>query len=262
MTGCVRITVMGLVLMALVLPAPAMAAMYTVYTWDALPPGGDAKEPVPLSWWEVPALTHACYLLCMACPLFCQPAGILYATGAWWGLGLRRATGSGVLGHPVRSTVYRYIRSHPGTPFATIARETGINRGTLHYHLYVLLREGMITEQQEGSRPAYFENSGRYSSEEKIILSHLQSGTGGIICQFLSRHRGATRPEIARWMGIAPSSVSWHLSRLSRSGIISAERSGRKTTYRLTSDADSLLCACMPGGTRDARDEGCGGGGA
>jgi len=258
MTGCIRIAVLGLVLIVMILPVPAMATMYTVESWDALPPGGDAKEPVPLSWWEVPAFTHACYLLCMACPLFCYPAGLLYATGAWWGLGFRRATGSGVLGHPVRSTVYRYIQTHPGIPFAAIARETGINRGTLHYHLYVLLREGLITEQQEGGRTTYFENSGMYSSEEKIILSHLQSGAGGSICLFLSRQRGATRTEIARWMGIAPSSVSWHLSRLSRSGIIAAEKSGRMTIYRLTAGADSLLCTRMPKGTRDARDESSG----
>lgn len=245
--GSVRITLLMLFFVAISLTAPVMAAgIYSVETWDALPPGGNEIESLPISWWEVPPLAFFCVMVCLICPLFYQPAILLYAVGVWCTLGFRRATRQDVLVQPVRAEVYDYIKMHPGTPFSVIAEKNEINRGTLHYHLYILLREGRISEWREGGRTTYFENNGKYSMDEMRILSRLHSGTAGEICRFLAQRRGATRTEIARWVGIAPSSVSWHLSRLNSSGIVVSEKGDRKTTYCLTSCALTLLCTCLP----------------
>ncbi len=257
MAGIFRITLLVLALVAMGAAPVAAAGMYSVETWEALPPGGNVMDAMPLSWWEVAPLTLTWYTVCMICPLFCSPADLLYAAGAWCCLGFRRAVRCGVLSHPLRADIYGYIRMHPGTSFSVIAEETGINRGTLHYHLYILLREGKISERKEGGYTTYFENGGRYSPDEQRILSRLRAGTGGEICRFLALRCGATRPEIARRMGIAPSSVSWHLSRLNSSGIVVSEKVGRKTTYRLTSDAAALLCTCTPDGAREPVEEPC-----
>jgi predicted transcriptional regulator len=221
--------------------APAAAAgLYSVEPWDVLPAGGDVMASSAVSWWEVAPMALALYALCAVCPLAGQPAHLLYALGGWFGLGFRRVALEGVLSHPLRATVYGYIRTHPGTSFSTIARQTTINRGTLHYHLRILLREGKISELRECGATTYFENNGRYSPEEKRILSRIREGPAGEICRFLGMCRGATRSEIAQRMGVAPSSVSWHLSRLNGSGVILSERTGGKTRYRLTPDAAAL----------------------
>ncbi len=88
----------------------------------------------------------------MCPPLFYQPVILLYAAGVWCTLGFRRATRQDVLAQPVRAQVYDYIKVHPpGTPpFSVIAEKNEINRGTLHYHLYILLREGRVSEWREG----------------------------------------------------------------------------------------------------------------
>ncbi|WP_301663676.1 winged helix-turn-helix transcriptional regulator [Methanoculleus frigidifontis] len=257
MAGNFRITLLALVLVALCAAPATAAGMYSVETWESLPPDANVLESVPISWWEVAPLTLTWYMVCMICPLLCHPVDIFYVIGAWCSLGFRRVARRDVLGHPVRATVYDYIRMHPGTPFSVIAEQNGINRGTLHYHLYILLREGRISERREGGRTAYFENDGKYSTDEKRILSRIRGGTGGEICRHLARSRSATRSEIACRMGITPSSVSWHLSRLSSSGIIVSEKDGGTTTYRLTSGAAALLCACMPDSVRESRDETC-----
>jgi predicted transcriptional regulator len=237
--------------------APVAAGTYSVATWETLPPGENVMESIPLAWWEVAPLTLAWYMACMICPLFCHPADLLYAAGAWCSLGFRRVARQSVLAHPIRANVYGYIQEHPGTPFSVIAEDNGINRGTLHYHLHILLREGKISERREGGRTTYFENDGKYSPDEKQILSRLRAGTAREICMFIAMRRSATRSEIARRMGIAPSSVSWHLSRLNSSGVVVSEKEGRKTTYRLTSSAATLLYASTPGIVRESGDEAC-----
>ncbi|KAF1073210.1 hypothetical protein MKMG_02239 [Methanogenium sp. MK-MG] len=245
--GYVRITLLILFFVVIFLTAPVMAAgIYSVEAWDTLPPGGNEIESLPISWWEVPPLAFFCFMVCLMCPLFYQPVILLYAAGVWCTLGFRRATRQDVLTQPVRAEVYDYIKVHPGTPFSVIEKKMEINRGTLHYHLYILLREGRISEWREGGHTTYFENNGKYSMDEKRILSRLHSGTAGEICRFLAQRHGATRTEIARWIGIAPSSVSWHLSRLNSGGIVVSEKCGRKTTYCLTSCALTLLCTCLP----------------
>ncbi len=257
MAGNFRITLLVLVLVAAGAAPVAATGMYSVETWETLPPGGNVMESVPIPWWEVAPLTLTWYMVCMICPLFCQPVDIFYAIGAWCSLGFRRVARRDVLGHPVRAAIYDYIRMHPGTSFSVIVEQNGINRGTLHYHLYILLREGRISERREGGRTTYFENDGKYSTDEKQILSRIRGGTGGEICRYLARRRSATRSEIACRMGITPSSVSWHLSRLSGNGIIVSEKEGSKTTYRLTSGAATLLSTCVPDSVRESRDETC-----
>lgn len=221
------------------------AGIYSVETWVTLPPGGNVMESPPLSWWEVPPLIRVGFTLCMICPLFCLPVELLYSAGIWC-IGFRRLSRYNVLTQPVRVEIYNYIQMHPGTPFSVIAEKNEINRGTLHYHLHILLREGRILEWREGGRTTYFENNGKYSMNEKQILSRLRSGTAGEICMFLAMCHGATRSEIAQRMNIAPSSVSWHLSRLNSSGIVISEKDGQKTTYCLTSEATTLIYRCLP----------------
>lgn len=239
--GTLRAAVVALVLVLGSVAPAAAAGMYSVEAWDALPPGGDVMASSAVSWWEVAPMALALYGLCVVCPLAGQPAHLLYALGGWFGLGFRRVALEGVLSHPLRATVYGYIRKYPGTSFSGIARDTTINRGTLHYHLHILQREGKISELREGGATTYFENNGTYSPDEQRILSHIREGPAGEICRFLALRRGATRSDIAHRMGVAPSSVSWHLSRLNGSGVIVAERAGGKTRYRLTSSAATLL---------------------
>lgn len=253
-----RVALPALFVFFLLLPVPAAATgLYSVETWDVLPPGGNAVYTLPVQWWEVPPFALLCCAVCTVCPLLGPSAELLYILGLWCTFGFRRAQHNSLLAHPLRADIYHYIRMNPGTPFSVIAQQNGINRGTLHYHLYILLREGKISERKEGGRTTYFENDGRYSTDEKKILSRLRSGTGGDICRYLAAHHGATRSEIAQWVGIAPSSVSWHLSRLKESGIVISETEGRKTLFRLTSGAFALLPACAPDILSESHERAC-----
>lgn len=246
-SGYIRITLLILFFVVTFLTAPVMAAgIYSVEAWDALPPGGNEMASLSIPWWEVPPLAFLCVMVCLFCPLLYQPVTLLYASGVWCTLGFRRATRQDVLTQPVRAEVYDYITIYPGTSFSIIGEKLEINRGTLHYHLYILLREGRIREWKEGGSTTYFENNGKYSMDDMRILSRLHSGTAGEICRFIARRRGATRTEIAGWVGIAPSSVSWHMSRLNNSGVVVSEKEGGKTIYCLTSGATTLLSMRMP----------------
>ncbi len=246
---------MVLVLVMICATPVATANIYTVETWETLPPGENVMESSPICWWEVAPLTLIWYTVFMFCPSFLFSGDFLYAAGAWCSLGFRQVMHYCVLGHPLRADIFYYIQVHPGTSFSVIVKKTGINRGTLYYHLRILLRVGKISELREGGCTTYFENSGKYSSDEKQILSRLQAGTAGEICTYLALCHSATRSEIAHRMDIAPSSVSWHLSRLKSSGIIVSEKVGRKTMYSLTSVAASLLSTCQSDIVRQQLDK-------
>ena len=51
----------------------------------------------------------------------------------------------------------------------------------------------------------------------------------------------STTTELARVLGASPGSVSQHLSRLRRAGLVEPHRVGRRVYYRLSSSGESLL---------------------
>ncbi len=60
-----------------------------------------------------------------------------------------------VLDNESRAAIYRYIKENPNTYPLEIMRETNIGRGTVLYHLDILLYAGMVACLRDGRLKKY-----------------------------------------------------------------------------------------------------------
>lgn len=75
------------------------------------------------------------------------------------------------------------------------------------------------------------------------------------IVSILSSRRDATGTELARLVGLAQETVSFHLGRMWRAGLVSCSQDGSSVPYRLNLDAfaelaDAVRDLACPGGVR------------
>ncbi|NOZ59134.1 MAG: winged helix-turn-helix transcriptional regulator [Euryarchaeota archaeon] len=126
----------------------------------------------------------------------------------------------------VRVRILNFICQNPGIHFRRLARQMSINRGTLHYHLQVLERFGMIRSEKTGRFRVYFPNS-------ECSHETYPGETAGRILSYLSKVGEASAKEIAAALNLSPSTVSYHLRNLSREGLVTLHRRGREVRVRL-----------------------------
>lgn len=155
--------------------------------------------------------------------------------------GQRRIYRKNLLDHPGRAAVYGAIVSSPGIDLATISRMVLMNRQTLRYHLDLLESHHRIAVVRERGTARYFENSGRYGAVEQRVLLHLRSPTAHAILGLIRSDPGITQSAIAARIGCSAPTVRWHVHRLLDDGIVTAERAGRTTRYRLTADGSATM---------------------
>ena len=193
----------------------------------------DDEVFVPV-WQAYSPLEFLTIVLLIHCPLLAMPFELVYSAGVMAYLGYR--TSRHPLDNKKRSRIYACIRDHPGIASAEIARITGINRGTIRYHLSRLREAGQISVVHLEGGMGCFRN-GDYDKTEKAVCLHLQNGTRRQIFALLLEKPGIAQSEIAEIVGISRSTAAWHLRRLAADGLVEANRDGRAVCYALTSEA-------------------------
>lgn len=226
---------------ALVFPVNAASVQYSVQNWDEAPPVSDSKAPEPLGIWQVSPAVLIAVTLALISPALILPAEIIMAGLGLVTLNFRRVEVKTVLDHELRSGIYSHILDNPGVCFTDIEKGIDVNRGTLDYHLKVLRREHRIAVLTKNGRSFYFENSGRYTREEMEMLSILRNDTEFAICEYLLDSPGASRNEIVNLIKTTCSTVSWHMKRLTDSGLVFSTKNGRSVSYHLSNPAKRIV---------------------
>lgn len=132
-----------------------------------------------------------------------------------------------------RKTLFEHVQSSPGIHFSQLKRDLDMETGLLQYHLRELERYGVLeSEERQGKRRVFV--ASELGDEERAILSMLRYETTRSILLFLLREGTARNGDIAETVGVAPSTVTWHVSNLIDEGIVEAVSEGRATTYRVT----------------------------
>lgn len=213
-----------------------------ILEWVYIPLFGVKPGHEAIPFWQHPPqaiLFHALYLISpelmkLADFLFCWCVGF----GFWFGF--RQITANNVLLHPERERIFTFIRDHPGMHFRELERETGINRGTLAYHLGILEQANKLLAFREVGYTRYFENRGRYSAFEQKILSSLMNDRKRTILLQLS-HAPASPAELRENLGITGASVSWHMQWLCNDHLVTSEKTGKNVRYILNRDVKAFL---------------------
>lgn len=197
-------------------------------------------EAVP--FWQLPPkviLLHSVYLVS---PMLVKPIDLLLFWGVGCGiwLGFRQVSIKNVLAHPERSRIYAFIRDHPGIHFRELERQTGINRGTLSYHLEMLGQTGRILAVPCSGYTRYFENGGKYSCrEQQILASYSNDRQRSILLLLLESSR--TVPELKELLHLSGPSVVWHMKRLCRDRMVMVRQAGRSGSYALDPEVRTFL---------------------
>lgn len=126
-----------------------------------------------------------------------------------------------------RNSILKFIVDNPGSTLRDIARGTGVNLGTVRYHVFILgLNHRIVSFAADDKHVRYFTNSGTYSKEEQLVISLMRRESMGRILTLLMEKPGLTNIEISSALGIQESAVSRYMKELSGKGVVSRPQSG------------------------------------
>ena len=161
-----------------------------------------------------------------------------FGLGFWFGF--RQISDRNVLDHPERSAIHVFIRDHPGIHFREMVRDMGINRGTLSYHLAMLVQTKKILAVESGGYTRYFENSGKFSSLERKVLASLADANRSRILWMMVQSP-VTQSELKDHLHLSGPSIMWHIHRMSNDQLVKKNETVRPVQYELPDEVSRFL---------------------
>ena len=137
-----------------------------------------------------------------------------------------------------RRRIFDLIKSSPGIHFREIARRLDIPMGVVEYHINYLLKRDMIVARKEGRYKRYY-TEGKIGSKEKAVLAFLRKEIPRTIIMHLMLNPGARHRDLKSELGISGSTLTFHLKKMIKKGIILEEGEGGSRGYRV-SDPDTV----------------------
>jgi predicted transcriptional regulator len=98
----------------------------------------------------------------------------------------------------------------------------------------------MIVVEKSSNGKGYFQNSGVYTSHDRMLLLHSKNPTERMIIGILLANPGISRKEIGTIAGISGPSVSWHISRLENDHIVEKTKQGTVVHHYIGNNFKSL----------------------
>lgn len=128
-----------------------------------------------------------------------------------------------------------HVSRSPGSRYRELKRETGIPDGRLEYHLKILedLKQIKVSRYPTRKSTRYYPLDTSKSSNELRIIEYSQSTGAREIVQLLLNKDQCYFADIVQFTKRVPSTVSHHLSRLQKGGVITQSKNGKHKTYRL-----------------------------
>ncbi len=142
-----------------------------------------------------------------------------------------------VLGLERRRAVYQFIRSHPGFHMRALEKRLNISLGDLRYHLDYLERKKLITSRSDGYRKTYF-SVRDVRLQDRDMLALLRQRTPRKIVLHLLRKRMAGFEDLCDALKVSKSTLSFHMKKLTDSGMIQVRKEERRSQYSLGREED------------------------
>jgi DNA-binding MarR family transcriptional regulator len=135
-----------------------------------------------------------------------------------------------------RADILECVSRTPGAHLRGIERMTGLPLGQVLYHLDRLERMGLVVSSKDAGFRRYYltKDVGR---NEKRYLAALRHAVPRRIVLALLETPGLTHKDLTPLLGVAGSTLSFHLERLLASGVLVREKVGAALRYRV-SDPD------------------------
>ncbi|MDJ1420930.1 MAG: winged helix-turn-helix transcriptional regulator [Candidatus Methanoperedens sp.] len=223
----------------LILPAIAANDDIIVESGYKVPARGERHDPVPVSWWQF-------QFLIIIGQISIMPVETLAAAKSLTYLGYKAITDNNILSNSTRLKILDYIKRNPGASFNVISKETGVNRGTLSYHLKILKMHKNIRPYKNRSYIKYFENPIKFSDDEKKVLQYLKQDASRRIIEVLIERPGASRKDLSNAIGISGPAVTQCIEYLQADGIVEIEKGGQFNKYYVSARAMQIMQNVLP----------------
>ncbi len=138
-----------------------------------------------------------------------------------------------LLDQPTRYKIYGYILGNPGAYFLLMRQVLELGSGQLVYHLKQLEDAKLIYSRVDGSKKRFYPANIPQPKDGSIHFSDIEEKMLGII----KDNSGIVQKKIASKMGISRQVAGYHLTNMTRMGIINKEIEGRKTRYYLVKES-------------------------
>lgn len=148
----------------------------------------------------------------------------------------------------VRQRVYDAVRRFPGIHLRAIERQLGESAALVGYHLDKLVADAFVEVHEQGGYSRYFPTSkgrvARVSARDQAWLGLLREEVPLHIVLVLLDEGPQAHSAIVERVGVAKSTVSYHLAKLAQAAIV--EREGRLVRLADRERAYKLLLAYKP----------------
>jgi predicted transcriptional regulator len=141
----------------------------------------------------------------------------------------------------IRRKIYTLIEKNPGLHSRKISELLSLSGQLTDYHLLYLERRDTIIsikESDEGFRRYFIK--GKLGVIERRRIGLLQHEVPLKIVLFLLQHPYSKHSEILDYIGIAKSTLSYHLKRLINRSIIEEHPLGRDKTYTVVNEKEII----------------------
>lgn len=118
----------------------------------------------------------------------------------------------------VRDALRDRVRAQPGVHFNQLCRELGIATGQAQYHLRRLHDGGEVVTERLRDRTHYYPRG--YDPWDRRTLALLRRETAREIIVTVLERDEPPAAELADDLGVARSTVAWHVSTLEEAGIV------------------------------------------
>lgn len=127
-----------------------------------------------------------------------------------------------------RSAILSCVERHPGIHLRKIERHTALPLGQVLYHLDRLERMGLIGSLRDSGFRRFY-SSADISRSEKPVLAALRHAVPRQLVMTLLEEPGLLHKELQARLGVAGSTLTFHLQRLVASGVIDRVREAPAT---------------------------------
>ncbi len=149
-----------------------------------------------------------------------------------------------------RRRLYEAIHETPGLHLRELARQSGLDVRTVLWHLDQLGKHGLVTLVEDGAyRRAYPRTANGRRAEvvdarDKPVVSLLRGRVPLYVALVLLTRDAATHQELVQDAGVSRSTLSYHLGKMQRAGLLRKE--GNRYRLREPDRVARLLYAHRP----------------
>jgi predicted transcriptional regulator len=138
-----------------------------------------------------------------------------------------------------RKKIYEYIQDHPGSHLREIGRNLDLAIGDIQYHLNILEKSGRVVSKRMGLYKRFYPRK-IFGERQKDIIATLTQETPRKILLVLLQKPGVSHREIAMFAQLSAPTITWHMKRLIKAGVVKEHHEGRIVKYYINGSAREI----------------------